>query len=122
MSPTTSSAIQHVCSVSPSPEHPISIALSKNVFALSIVLAALHAVGWTRDHARWTEKSLLNGFDGVNGRGEKPVIDGEEQDESKATLARGLDYFQVSFFPFFLLFFLATHAPDDEELTEALDG
>jgi hypothetical protein len=69
--------------------------LSKNVFALSIVLAALHALSWTKDHASWTEKSLLNVLDMTNGGDVKPVVE-EKEDESKATLARGLNYFQVS--------------------------
>ncbi|GAA5959485.1 hypothetical protein JCM3765_002342 [Sporobolomyces pararoseus] len=92
VSPTTSSAIQHVCSSS-STDSPISLALSKNVFALSIVLAALHALGWTKDHASWTEKSLLSSFEMSNGKESKPVVE-EKEDESKATLARGLNYFQ----------------------------
>ncbi|GAA5897595.1 uncharacterized protein JCM6883_006749 [Sporobolomyces salmoneus] len=93
VSPTTSAAIQHVCSPLPSSTSPISIALSKNVFALFTVLASLHALGWTKDHASWTEKSLLNGFDLSNGNDIK-VEEEEKEDESKTTLSRGLNYFQ----------------------------
>ncbi|GAA5941542.1 uncharacterized protein JCM15063_001616 [Sporobolomyces koalae] len=91
VSPSTALAIQRVCS-NTSSDSLISRALSKNAFALSIVLASIHALGWTRDHAKWTEKSLLSGFSLLNGKDSKPVEDPE--DESRTALARGLDYFQ----------------------------
>ncbi|GAA5953885.1 hypothetical protein JCM21900_005502 [Sporobolomyces salmonicolor] len=84
--PTTSAAIHFVCSPSSSAPSPVATALSRNLFALAIVLSALHALGWAREHQRWTERILLLSS------GEAEEEDG--QDPKRAALERGVDYFQ----------------------------
>ncbi|GAA5899585.1 hypothetical protein JCM5296_006951 [Sporobolomyces johnsonii] len=85
-SPTTSAAIHLVCSPSSAASSPIATALSRNTFALAIVLSAVHALGWAREHQTWTERTLL-----LSGRGEE---EGEGQDPERAALEHGVEYFQ----------------------------
>ncbi|GAA6060251.1 hypothetical protein JCM10212_003491 [Sporobolomyces blumeae] len=97
-SPTTSAAIQHVCSspADPTSASPVSRSLEKNVFALSIVLAIIHALSWTKEHASWTEKSLFSHRMGVESNKGASGRDGSkaDEDDSSEALRRGIEYFQ----------------------------